>query len=105
MVDVNLEELTRKLQDRFTDMLFATIQEYMPANMKPAVISANGISGNFGRFADALTFTDGVTMWTVKANHFLQRDDFAEIARIVKGLGGSYVSAGKNSHFEIPKKA
>ena len=30
MVDVNLEELTRKLQDRFTDMLFATIEEYMP---------------------------------------------------------------------------
>ena len=35
---------------------------------------------------------------------FLGSDNFAKIASIVRELNGHYVSAGKNSHFRIPKE-
>jgi len=38
----------------------------------------------------------------IKPVKFLGAENFAKIASIVKELGGKYVSAGKNSHFEIP---
>jgi len=47
-------------------------------------------------------FKNGV--WIIKPRQFLGAGNFAEIARIVKQFGGSYVSAGKMSHFEIPDK-
>ncbi|MEJ2241389.1 MAG: hypothetical protein P8Y18_04525 [Candidatus Bathyarchaeota archaeon] len=39
----------------------------------------------------------------VKPRRFLGSDNFAQIAAIVRDLGGEYISAGKNSHFKIPK--
>ena len=39
----------------------------------------------------------------VKPRRFLGSDNFAQIASIVRDLGGEYISAGKNSHFKIPK--
>ena len=31
-------------------------------------------------------------------------ENFAKIASIVRGAGGEYISAGKESHFRIPKR-
>jgi hypothetical protein len=42
-------------------------------------------------------------MVMVRPAQFLGSDNFAKVAAIVRGLGGQYCSAGKNSHFEIPK--
>jgi hypothetical protein len=39
----------------------------------------------------------------VKPAQFLGPENFRNIAQIVRAIGGQYVSAGKNSHFEIPK--
>jgi hypothetical protein len=41
----------------------------------------------------------------VKPRQFLGSENFARIAEIVKQQGGDYISAGKGSHFKIPKKA
>lgn len=54
-------------------------------------------------YAEMLTITDQGDSWHIKPKQFLQTADFAEIARIVKQFGGEYVSAGKFSHFRIPK--
>ena len=40
----------------------------------------------------------------VKPRRFLGSDNFAKIASVVRGLGGEYISAGKNSHFKVEKK-
>ena len=40
----------------------------------------------------------------VKPRRFLGSDNFAKIAFVVRGLGGEYISAGKNSHFKVSKK-
>jgi hypothetical protein len=39
----------------------------------------------------------------VRPAQFLGSDNFAKVAQIIRAIGGQYVSAGKNSHFEVPK--
>jgi hypothetical protein len=38
----------------------------------------------------------------IKPQQFLGSENFSDVARIVQGNGGNYVSAGKESHFRIP---
>lgn len=40
----------------------------------------------------------------IKPRQFLGSENFAKIASIIRGIGGDYISAGKASHFRIPKK-
>ena len=40
----------------------------------------------------------------VKPRQFLGSENFAKIASIVRDMGGEYISAGKESHFKVPKK-
>jgi len=54
-------------------------------------------------YSEMLSITDSGDSWTIKPKLFLNREDFAEIARIAKQYGGEYVSAGKSSHFRVPK--
>jgi hypothetical protein len=41
----------------------------------------------------------------VKPKQFLGSENFAKVASTVRGLGGEYISAGKDSHFRVPKKS
>jgi hypothetical protein len=54
-------------------------------------------------YAEMLTVSDEGDAWTVRPREFLKPNDFKEIASIIKQYGGSYVSAGKFSHFRVPK--
>lgn len=48
--------------------------------------------------------TEGSAMFVmVKPASFLGPENFSKVAQTVRAIGGQYVSAGKNSHFEIPK--
>jgi len=40
----------------------------------------------------------------IKPRQFLGSDYFAKIASIARELGGEYISAGRDSHFRVPKK-
>ena len=40
----------------------------------------------------------------IKPKQFLGSENFAKIASAVRGMGGEYISAGKESHFRVPKK-
>ena len=39
----------------------------------------------------------------IKPRQFLGSENFAKIASAVRGMGGEYISAGKDSHFRVPK--
>jgi len=41
---------------------------------------------------------------TIKPKMFLGSENFAKIASAVRGMGGEYISAGKDSHFRGPKQ-
>ena len=38
----------------------------------------------------------------IKPKRFLGNENFIKIAAIVRGLGGDYISAAKDSHFRVP---
>lgn len=40
----------------------------------------------------------------IKPRQFLGSENFAKIASTVRGIGGEYISAGKESHFRVPRK-
>ncbi len=51
-----------------------------------------------------LGFEDKGDFIIVKLQGFLGSEKFAKIASAVRGMGGEYISAGKESHFRVPKK-
>jgi hypothetical protein len=40
----------------------------------------------------------------IKPRQFLGSENFAKIASAVRGMGGEYISAGKESHFRVLKR-
>lgn len=53
---------------------------------------------------DLLSFEEKEDYIVIKPRQFLGSDNFSKIASVVRGLSGEYVSAGKASHFKVPKK-
>lgn len=53
---------------------------------------------------DLLTFTEKDDYIMIKPRQYLGSENFAKIASIIRGAGGQYVSAGKDSHFRVPKQ-
>ena len=51
-----------------------------------------------------LGFEDRGDYIMIKLMGFLGSEKFAKIASAVRGMGGEYISAGKESHFRVPKK-
>jgi hypothetical protein len=51
-----------------------------------------------------LTFEDRDDYIMVKPKQFLGSENFAKIASAVRGMGGEYISAGRDSHFRVYKK-
>jgi len=87
----NVSKLSQQVPQQPTKMVQLTIQEQLEKVKQP-----------FRGFEDLLAFTvlDGKVV--VRARQFLGSENFAKIANIVRGLGGAYVSAGRDSHFELP---
>lgn len=50
-----------------------------------------------------LTFEEENDYVIVKPRQFLGSENFSKIAAIVRDAGGEYISAGKASHFRIPR--
>ena len=53
---------------------------------------------------ELLTFEQNNQAIIIRPRGFLGSENFARIAEIVRGAGGSYISAGKDSHFRVPLK-
>jgi len=51
-----------------------------------------------------LSFQEKGDYIIVKPRQFLGSENFAKVASAVRGMGGEYISAGKDSHFRVPKK-
>lgn len=51
-----------------------------------------------------LNFEEKEDYVVIKPRQFLGSDNFSKIASTIRGIGGEYISAGKGSHFRVPKK-
>ncbi|UCC33529.1 MAG: hypothetical protein JSW53_00540 [Candidatus Bathyarchaeota archaeon] len=52
---------------------------------------------------ELLEFEDSAEHFIVRPVQFLGTQHFAKIATIIRESGGEYISAGRESHFKIPK--
>ncbi len=52
---------------------------------------------------DMLSFEEQGEYIIVKPHGFLGSENFAKIASLIRSAGGEYISAGRDSHFRIPK--
>jgi len=120
---VNLQDLARKI-DELVNVLnvisgdLADVAKSLKNVTKPASTpsvsapaAAPAKKGSINEIKQAfspdlvamLLFDEREKIFIVKPRRFLGSDNFAKIAAVVRELGGEYVSAGKNSHFKIPK--
>jgi len=53
---------------------------------------------------DMLNFEETGKYVIIKPRQYLGSENFAKIASIVRGTGGEYISAGKESHFRVPRE-
>ena len=92
----------------------AVSQITQPAPQAPAQVSheihenkksLEDIRMMFPEDLDALlSFEEKGDYIIIKPRQYLGSDNFAKIASAVRGIGGEYISAGKDSHFRVFKK-
>jgi len=119
---VNIQELARKVDELLSVLnvisgdlaeVSKSLKAVSGSAAAPAVSAApsekkrnvNDVKQAFSsELAGMLIFEDSGTFIIVKPRRFLGSDNFAQIASIVRNLGGEYISAGRNSHFKVPKE-
>ena len=118
----SIEELSQRI-DQLLNVLniisrdLAEISKSLKAGGAPTVAPAipvaategmRGVEGVREAFSsdleEMLSFEESGDYVVIKTRRFLGSDNFAKIASIVRSLGGEYISAGKNSHFKVPRK-
>ena len=76
-----------------------------PAAAQPGSQSLEDIRMMFPQDLDSLLlFEDKGEYIMIKPRQFLGSENFAKIASTVRGMGGEYISAGRDSHFRVYKK-
>lgn len=53
---------------------------------------------------DMLLFEEKEEYIVIKPRQYLGSENFAKIASIIRDQGGEYISAGKESHFRLPRE-
>ena len=108
-----LKDISDDLADISKQLKATTTPTGTPATAAPAQAAA-GPSGH-GRSIDEvkaifpkeleemLFFEESGNDIIIKPRRFLGSENFSKIASLIRSAGGEYISAGKESHFKIPK--
>jgi len=93
-----IAEGLRGLADRIDEIL--NTWQQLPSETKMEI---EGVTDSFPEdLRGMLSFEDSKDSYLIRPRHYLGVDNFARIAAIVRDeLKGRYISAGKDSHFEI----
>lgn len=119
--EVNIEELARKIDELLSVLKVISgdlteVSKSLKAVNKPAAVPEVSVTPVQKRYSikdvkkaftseleGMLTFEEKEKYIIVRPRRFLGSDNFAKIASIIRNLGGEYISAGRKSHFEVPK--
>ena len=100
MISKDLTEISKSL--KAVSPLTAT--PTIPPAPTEGIRSVEDVRESFSSdLEEMLTFEETGDHVMITPRRFLGSDNFARIASIVRSLGGEYISAGKNSHFKVPK--
>jgi len=77
--------------------------EKAAGSKQAANLDVGAVKSNFPQdLQQILSFEAEGKFVIIKPRQFLGSDNFSKIASIVRGAGGEYISAGKQSHFKVP---
>jgi hypothetical protein len=89
---------------KYTAVSAKTVQQPQQPQVKK-LQTVDDVKKNFPEDLESLlNFEETQDLIIIKPRQYLGSEKFAEIASVVRGIGGDYVSAGKQSHFRVPKK-
>ena len=101
MISRDLADISKSLKEASTPTAAPTI----PFALQEEMRSVEEVRESFpSDLEEMLVFEEDGDFIVIKTRRFLGSDNFAKIASIVRSLGGEYISAGKDSHFKIPRK-
>jgi hypothetical protein len=97
--------VTSPLKATYASSSLAETNSIITSQAETKLRSLDDVRMSFPEDLEAkLIFEDKEDYITVKPKQFLGSDNFAKIASTIRGMGGEYISAGKDSHFRVPKK-
>jgi len=106
-----LKQITEDLADISKQMKGTSVAAPKPAPATPAPPTAGmrtvaDVRTVFPKELESMLFFEDMGEYIViKPRQYLGSENFAKIASLVRGEGGEYISAGKESHFRIPKES
>ena len=102
---VVMETIAKDLRELVNALKSTVPQPPTPAPAPETIRRIEDVRMMFpSELGDLLSFEEEDNYIIVKPRQYLGGENFAKIASIVRGAGGEYISAGKESHFRIPKK-
>jgi len=102
---VVMETIAKDLRELVNALKSTVPQPPTPAPAPETIRRIEDVRMMFpSELGDLLSFEEEENYIIVKPRQYLGGENFAKIASIVRGAGGEYISAGKESHFRIPKK-
>jgi hypothetical protein len=105
---LNEKEALLLLSQRFKDALDEFCKNIQAETPKPQTIPLPATEETAKHFPEdlrqLLTFEAKEQWIVIRPVQFLGSDNFSKIAAVVREIDGEYISAGKASHFRVPKK-
>jgi hypothetical protein len=99
------EEEVEAARTYILGLLDGWLSSSLPSPTSAPQKTLESVKGTFPpELRELLSFEQGNGCFVIKPRQFLGSEKFAKIAQIVRGAGGDYKSAGKDSHFKIPLK-
>jgi len=107
---VVLKEISEDLSDISKHLKVASPVTPAPAPAAPApstmqMRTVADVRAVFPKELESMLFFEDTGKFIIiKPRQYLGSENFAKIASLIRGEGGEYISAGKESHFRIPKE-
>jgi len=103
MNDRDLQELLAEIS-RTLKELSLSIDHFLEKSI-PVEVRMEMLKGDFPKDLRKLVdFRAIKNHIIIKPKAFLGKENFGKIADIIRKAGGKYISAGKESHFVVPKR-
>lgn len=104
-ISEDLTEISRHLKTEGPVTPTTAPAPSVPAPAGTQMRTVADIRGAFPKeLENMLFFEDAGSHIIIKPRAYLGSENFAKIAALVRGEGGEYISAGKESHFRVPKE-
>ena len=104
-ISEDLTDISRHLKTEGPTTPTATPAPLMPSPTGAQMRTVADIRTAFPKeLENMLFFEDAGSYIVIKPRAYLGSENFAKIASLVRGEGGEYISAGKESHFRVPKE-